>query len=243
MTLTMNPRNFQQKNGYVINDQNNTEYGKGNENDSSFKLETKVIKSSLCDNSDAYIHVTGDITATGGDANTRVEFKNRAPFLRCVTHINDEHIDTAENIDIIMPMYNLIEYSDNYSDTSGGLWQFKRDKSYINNAGSLANVTTLNSTSFKYKSSFLRESTAVGNDGVFKGVKINVPLKYLSNFWRSLEIPLINCKSHLELNWTENCVMPDNDDETTSKITNRKLYIPVVTLSTKYNVNLTKQLS
>ena len=118
---------FTKRKCYVINDQNNTEYGEGNENDSSIKFETKVIKSSLSDYSDAYILVTEDITATGGNASTKVAFKNCASSTKCVTHINDEHIDTAENLDIIMPMYNLIEYSDNHSDTSGHLWQFKRD--------------------------------------------------------------------------------------------------------------------
>ena len=74
-------------------------------------LETQVIKSNLCDYSDAYILVTGDITATGGDANTRVVFKNCAPFTKCITRINNEHVDGANNLHIIMPMYNLIEYS------------------------------------------------------------------------------------------------------------------------------------
>ena len=98
-------------------------------------------------------------------------------------------------------MYNLIEiYSDNYSDTSGSLWQFIRDEQNINN-GNPANATTNDLTSFAYKSRFLGESTAVGANRVFKNVKILVPLKYLSNFWRSLEIQLNNCKIHLELNW------------------------------------------
>ena len=70
-------------------------------------------KLSRCNYSDAYILVTGDITATNDGAITNVTFKNCAPFTRCVTHINDEHIDTAENLDI-MSMYNLIKYSDNY---------------------------------------------------------------------------------------------------------------------------------
>ena len=100
----------------------NTEYGEGNENDSSVQFETKFIKSSLCYYSDAYILVTGDITATKGNSNTKVAFRNCTPFTRCVTHINDEHIDTAENFDIVMNIYNLI---DNYSDISGTLWQFK----------------------------------------------------------------------------------------------------------------------
>ena len=100
----------------VINDQNNTEYGDRNANNSSIKSETKVIKSNLCDYSDAYILVTRDITTAGGNADTKVEFKNCAPFTRSITHINNDHIDTAKNFDIIMPMYNLIEYCDNYSN-------------------------------------------------------------------------------------------------------------------------------
>ena len=86
-----------------------------------------------------------------------------------------------------MPMYNLIEYSDSYSDTSGSLYDFKRDK-IVNNA----DVTNgNNSPSFKYKSSLIGNT---GNDETKSGVKITVPIKYLSNFWRSLEMPLINCK-------------------------------------------------
>ena len=94
--------------------------------------------------------VTGNITATG-DANTKDAFKNCAQFTRCVTHINDENIDTAANLDIIMSMYNLIEYSDKYSNTSGSLWQFRRYESPVTNARNPENVYTDNSTSFKYK--------------------------------------------------------------------------------------------
>ena len=182
----------------VINNQNNTDYGDGDENGTTIKFETKVIKSNLCDYSDAYILVTGDITATGGDANTKVAFKNCAPFTKCVTHINDEHVDNADNLDITMPMYNLIKYRDNYSDTSGSVWHFKRDEQSMND-GDPANVTTAASSSFKYKSSFFK-TLENDDNGVFKNVKIAVPLKYLSNFWRSLEMSLINCKIHLELN-------------------------------------------
>ena len=138
-----------------------------------------------------------------------------------------------------MPMYNLIEYSNNYSNTSGSLWQFKRDKQNMN-SGNPANVTIDDSTSFKYKSSFFKPLTAADN-GVFKDVKIAVPLKYLSNFWRSLEMPLINCKIHLELNWTKDCVMSTIAD-TAFKITNTKLHVTIVTLSSKYNVKLVKLL-
>ena len=78
--------------------------------------------------------MTGDIKVAGVAANTNVAFKNCAPFTRCVTHINDEHVETAENLDIIMAMYNLNEYSDNYDDSSGSLYQFKRDESPMNDA-------------------------------------------------------------------------------------------------------------
>ena len=99
-----------------------------------------------------------------------------------------------------MPMYNLIEYSDKYSDTSGSLWDFKRDE-IINNA----NVTNDdNASSFKYKASIVGNTD---NNGAKKGVKIAVPLKYPSNFWRSLEISLINCKIELSLKWIEDCVV------------------------------------
>ena len=98
------------------NDQNNADYGQRNESGTTIKFETKVIKSNLCDYSDAYILVTADITATDGDDNIKVAYKNCAPFTKCVTHINDEHVDGADNLDIIMPMYNSIEFSHNYSD-------------------------------------------------------------------------------------------------------------------------------
>ena len=150
-----------------------------------------------------------------------------------------------------MAMYNLIEYSDNYSDSSGSLYQFKRDESPMNNDGNPLNVALNNSSSFKYKASLLGKATdADGNDRSLKNTKIVVPLKHLSNLFRSLEMPLINCKIHLELNWNNNCVMygaeanaDGNDRDTTFKTINTKLYVPIVTLLTIDNVNLTKQLN
>ena len=144
---------------YIINDQNNGQYGVGNENDLTINFEIKVIKSNLFDYSDAYIFVTGYIKVVDVAANTNVAFKNRAPFTRCVTHINDEHVEAAENLYIIMPMYNLIEYSDNYADFSGSLYQFKRDKSLMNNKGNPLNVALSNSPSFKFKASLLGKAT------------------------------------------------------------------------------------
>ena len=182
----------------IINDQNNGQYGRGQENDSTIKFKTEVIKPNLCDYSDAYILVTGDIKVADVAADTNVAFKNCAPFTRCVTHINDEHIKAAENLDILMPMYNLIEYSDNYTDSSGSLYQFKRDESAMNNDENPLNVASDNSTSFKYKVSLLGKADDGDNDDdedrSLKNAKIVVPLKYLSNFLRSLEMPLINCK-------------------------------------------------
>ena len=208
------------------------------ENNSTIKFETEVIKPNLCDYSDAYILVTEDITAQGGNANTKVAFKNCAPFKRCVTHINDEHVETAEKIDIIMSMYNLLECSDNCESSSGSLWQFKRDEQNLYNDGNIADVTTADSLSFKYKSSFIENV----NDA-----KIIGPLKYLFNFFRSFEMPLVNCKIHLELNWIKSSVMStaldDNNTATTFQITSTKLYVPVVTLSTKNSLKLIKQLN
>ena len=129
-------------------------------------------------------------------------------------------IDEVEHINIAMPMYNLIEYSDNYSDTSGSLWQFKRDE-IINNA----DVTNDNNApSFKYKANLIGNTE---NNGTKNEVKIAVPLKYLSNFWRSLEMPLINCKVELSLTWDPKCVLCTLAE--TFTITDAKLYVPTVT--------------
>ena len=134
-----------------------------------------------------------------------------------------------------MPMYNLIEYSDNYSDTSRSLWNFKRDE-IINNADVSNND---NAPSLKYKASLIGNTENNGRKNV---VKIVVPLKYLSNFWRYLEMPLINCKVKISLNWMENCMLTAATNAT-FKITDAKLYIPIVTLKTEDNTKLSKLLS
>ena len=128
-------------------------------------------------------------------------------------------------------MYNLIEYSDNYSDTPGNLWQFERDEVPNNND----DLTADNSQSFKYKAALVgKTADAVNNTNrSVKYAKIVVPLKYLSNVRRSLEMSLINCKVHLELNWTEHCILSSAGDSAKFKITDAKLRVPIVTLSTK----------
>ena len=166
---------FATKKWYVIDSQTTkVKYKQGD----TIKFETETIKLSLCDYSDAFILVTGNITVTT-DNNTDVAFKNCAPFSTCTTKINDIFVDEANHIYIAMPMYNLIECSDNYSDTSGILWQFKRDKAPVNNDGLSVN----NSDSFKYKAALVGK-TANHNDGksFVKDTKIIAPLKYSSNF-------------------------------------------------------------
>ena len=118
-------------------------------------------------------------------------------------------------------MYNLIECSNNYSDTSGSSWQFKRDEVPNNNAV----LTIDNSQSFKYKAALVKNTanTADGNSFV-KNTKIDVSLKYLSNSWRSLEMPLINSKIYIELNWIEDCILLDAGDSVKFKITDAKLH-------------------
>ena len=141
---------------------------------------TKSVESSLCDYSDAYVSVTENIAdtrtiaAAGNDsvksnqpliAVTQVAFKNCAPFKDCRTEINDTFVDYADFINITMPMYNLIEYSDNYSDSLGSLWNFKRDD-LVNNA----DVTNdYNAPSFKYKANLIANTEASETK---KGVKI-----------------------------------------------------------------------
>ena len=160
----------------------------------TIKFETENIKSSLCDYSDTFILVAGNNTVNA-DNNTDVAFKKCASFSTCITKINDVFVDKTNHISIAMPMYNLIEYSNNYSDTSGSLWQFKRDKVLVNNV----DLTIDNSQSFKYKAALLGKTADNDGESFVKDAKIVVPLKYLSNFWRSLEMPLINCKVYLEL--------------------------------------------
>ena len=114
----------QTKKWYIINDQNNGQYGKGDQNNSTIKFSTEIVKPFLVDYSDAYILVTGDIKIVGG--NILFGFKNCHPSIRPVIHLNNGHVDTTENLDLIMNMYNLTEYSDNYADTTATLYQFKR---------------------------------------------------------------------------------------------------------------------
>ena len=129
-----------------------------------------------------------------------------------------------------MSMYNLIEYSDKYSKTSGSLWQYYRDE---------PNDNLADSESFKCKIKITGKTSAAGNE---KDVEIMVPLKYLSNFWRTLEMPSINCEVNLILTWSSTCVITNSTDAQTFEITDTKLFVAGVTLSTQDNSKLLRQL-
>ena len=140
-----------------------------------------------------------------------------------------------------MPMYNLIKYSNNYSKTSGNLWQYCKDIPDVNNDGKIVDFNDANAThSFNFKTKITDQT----NDNRVINVEIMVTLKYLSNFWRTLEIPLINCEVNLILTWSADCVIIYNDvinQVPTFAITETNLYVPVVTLSTQDNAKLLRQ--
>ena len=186
--------------------------------------------------------VDGTIRAANANNATRLALKNCASFTKCNLEINDEHIDTAESLDILMPMYSLIEYSDNYQDSSATLYQYKRNEPPEDDA--VADLTVNNSDSLKYEIKLSGNVTEVAGDaaGVRRlNVKVVVPLKYLSNFFRSLEMRLINCKIKLNLTWKKECVLSAGAGEAVFIINDTKLYDPVVTLSKEDNKDFIEQ--
>ena len=172
----------------------------------------------MCDYAEAHILVDGTIRAAVANANTRLALKNYAPFTKCNLEINDEHFDTAENLDIVMPMYNLIKYSDNYQDSSATLYQYKRDEPPEGDP--IPNLAVDNSSSFKYKVELLGDPV-VANNIARRNVKVVVPLKYLSNFFK--------------------CVLSNDDCDAVFIINDTKLYVPVVTLSKEDNKGFIEQ--
>ena len=245
LSASNQPSKFRTRNWVEITDESRETY-----TSNYIKFETTMLRSNLCDYADAYILVNETITITwdAGPAKGRTEaqllaarladdrdegvaFKNCAPFTKCIRRINNTDIDTAQDIDIAMSMYNLIEYSDNYSKSSGNLWQYYKDK---------PNDNLVNSKSFKSKVEITEKITVGGNT---KNVEIIVPLKYLSNFWRTLEMALINCEVNLLLTWSKDCVITNSTDAGKFAITETKLYVPVVTLSTQDNARLLQQLN
>ena len=179
----------------IFNDTSNANYYTGDE----VLYNAEVLKSNLCDYSDAYILVRGDITILGENT-TQVAFKDRAPCIKCITKIDGTTIDNAEYLDLFMLVYNLLEYS--YSDTAGSLWFYSKDEATT----FIANITNTDVfKSFKYNAKLLEDTvpqpTPNNSNGIVKGTTIALLLtylsnfwSYLSNFWSLLQMPLIKCK-------------------------------------------------
>ena len=245
-----------------------------NEN-KSIRFKTPMLRSNLCDYSDAYILVKCTITVTAPRVNNNVNnirdkrnrpviLKNNAPFVSCITRINGELIEDADDLDIVLSMYNLLEYSKNYRKTIGSLYNYYRDKlSDDADDNNFDNIKVVNSNTFKYKNKIIGNAYDVDaripnpdgagqidnpiynvNKNGMQEVELAIPLKYLGNFWRALNIPLISCEVSLELKWDKNCIITNleqrdigggNRDNAptgaTLSITDCKLYAPVVTLS------------
>ena len=243
-----------------------------NEN-KSIRFKTPMLRSDLCDYADAYILVNGTITVTANAGannirdkkNRKLILKNNAPFVSCITRIDGELIEDADDLDVVMPMYSLLEYSKNYRKIIGSLYNYYRDELTNDNIPAnkvFDNVRVVDSNTFKYKNKVIGntynvDAGAAGYDANKNGtqtIELAIPLKYLGNFWRALKMPLISCEVSLELKWNKNCVItslerraidendPPNRDGAptgaTLAINDCKLYIPVVTLSKDDEIKL-----
>ena len=186
-----------------------------------------MLRSDLCDFNDAYIVVKGNFTVCTDerdrDEMNRQVILNNAPFISCIQKINGVLFQNAEDLDIVMSMYNLLEYSKNYSKTSAFLWNYYSID--VANDNNVQNKNVINSKSFKYKTSITGSTynaprRIIGADGNpvnnpnydrnkrgTREVEITVLLKHLGNFWNSLNIPLISCEMSLALSWSETCVI------------------------------------
>ena len=160
------------------------------------RFRTSMLQSDVCDDSDAYIIVEGTINVTDLNNNAyamKLVFRNNAPFISCILQLNNTLIDNAEDLDIVIPMCNSTEYSKDYSKTSGTLWNYYRDEPNSGAVGDI-NYSIRSSKSFDYKTSV---TGRLEDNNTEKEVKTAVPLKHLSNFWKTLDIPLINCEINL----------------------------------------------
>ena len=132
-------------------------------------------------------------------------FKNCTPFTSCIRRITITQVDDVQCINVVTPMYNLIEYSDNYSTTLASLWQYCRDEPAFANNGDITGFNEGNAVTNLLK--IKEKVTCQIGDNSTNFFEIMVPLKYLSNFWRILEIPLTNCETSLDVTWSENCIL------------------------------------
>ena len=219
----------------IVNDQSNTNYV---QNQTIYN--TKILKSSLCDYNDAYILVKRDITVTAAPE-THVSFKNCAPFTRCITKIDGTTIDDAKDLDLVMPMYNQIILKQ--QEVYGFILKMKQ-------LILMEILLTIIILDFLSLAELLGNTKAQPNsnqaNGILKNAAIAVPLKYLPNFWRSLEMPLIIWKVELKLKWTKYCVLSaaGNDDVINNAsyiiftIKGTKSYVPFVIVSARDNQKL-----
>ena len=193
LSASNKPSKFRTKNWVEINDDIRGAYSPNKQ----IRFKTSMLRSSLCDYSDAYILVKGNITvnntaATGAAANNtnkKIIFKNCAPFTNCISKINNSKVDNAKDIDIVMSMYNLIEYNDNYSKTSRSLWQYCKDILAVNKNSNIVGFSGANATgSLNFKTKITSQTD---NNGGIDNVEIMVPLKYLSNLKLILILKLI----------------------------------------------------
>ena len=182
--------------------------------------------------------------------NRPLTLKNNVSFVSCMTKINNEFIEDADDLDIVMPMYNLLEYSKNYRKTIGWLYNYYRDElSDDNNPNNFPNTNVVNSNAFECKNKITGNTNNQGT----KDVKLAIPLKYLDNFWRALNILLISCEIFLELKWNKNCIITSLEQRqvdagppavngtltaATLAINDCKLYVKVVTLSKDDEIKL-----
>ena len=172
----------------------------------------------------------------------KVIFKNCAPFTNCISEISNIQVDNAKDLDIVMPIYNLIEYTNNYSKTPGNLSRYCKDIHAVDNNNAIVDFTENNLTDlFNFK---VKMTGQTGTDGT-KSVEIIVFLSYLGVFWRSFKLPLINCEVNLILTPSTNCVIFCTNvanQNATFETTDTNLYVLVVTLSTQGNAKLLQQL-
>ena len=192
----------------------------------SIRFITPMLRSDLCDYSDVYILVNGTITVTAPEGANNIRdkkdrplmSKNNAPFVSCITRINDELIEDADDLDVVMHVYNLLEYSKNYRKTIGSLYNYYRDELTNDNilaGNAFDNIRVVSSNTFKYRNKIIGNTyninaDAEGYDANKNGtqeVEIAIPLKYLGKFWRVKNMPLISCEVSLELKWNKNCVI------------------------------------
>ena len=186
-----------------------------NENKST-RFKPPMLRSDLRNYADAYILVNGTITVDGTNPRDRqnrpLVLKNNAPFISCITRINNELIEDAEDLDIVMPTYNLLEYSKNYRRTIRSLCNYYRDELNDDaNVDNFVNNNVVSSNAFQYKNKIIGNTYNVApadagydvNKVGTQKIELTIPLKYLGNFWRALNMPLISCEISLELKWNK----------------------------------------